>query len=160
MMVNVRNEGEISDTFSIINGIKQGCGLVPTLFSIFPLAMIEEAYKNMGDIVYINSRQNPVSHFRAKTKTQNILMRELLVADDSAQIDHSAEVIHRIVDAFVTASSKCGMKINIKNTVVVFQSNCTMTREDVNHLFACPGHPTTLIPSDLWNRSRDSIRET
>ena len=41
----------------------------------------------MGDGVYIQFRQNAelfnVAHFRAKTKTTRILMRELLFADDS-----------------------------------------------------------------------------
>ena len=30
---------------------------------------------------------------------------------------------------------------------------------DVKHLFACPAHPTTLIPSDLWSKPVESIRE-
>ena len=48
MMVNVRNGGEVSDTFAITNGVKQGCVLAPTLFSIFLSAMLEEAFKDMG----------------------------------------------------------------------------------------------------------------
>ena len=48
------------------------------------------------------SRQNAdlftVAHFRAKTKTTNILVRELFFADDSALIAHSTEEIQRIVD--------------------------------------------------------------
>ena len=72
----------------------------------------------MGDGSYIQSRQNAdlftVAHFRAKTKTTNILVRELLFADDSALIAHSAEEIQGIVDAFANASSKFGLKINIK----------------------------------------------
>ena len=95
MMVNVRNGGEVSDTFTITNGVKQGCVLAPTLFSIFLSAMLEEAFKDMGDGIYIQSRQNAdlftVAHFRAKTKTTNILMRELLFADDSALIAHSGD---------------------------------------------------------------------
>ena len=71
-----------------------------------------------GDGMYIQSRQNAdlltVAHFRAKTKTTNILVRELLFADDSALIAHSTEEIQRIVDAFTNASSKFGLKINIK----------------------------------------------
>ena len=112
MMVNVRNGGEVSDIFAITNGVKQGCVLAPTLFSIFLSAMIEEAFRDMGDGIYIQSRQNAdlftVAHFRAKTKTINILVRELLFADDSALIAHLAEEIHRIVDAFANASSKFG----------------------------------------------------
>ena len=30
---------------------------------------------------------------------------------------------------------------------------------DVKHLFVCPAHPTTLIPSDLWSRPTDAVRE-
>ena len=137
MMVNVRNGGEVSDTFAITNGVKQGCVLAPTLFSIFLSAMLEEAFKDMGGGIYIQSRQNAdlftVAHFRAKTKTINILVRELLFADDSALIAHSAEEIQRIVDAFANASSKFGLKINIKKTEVMFQPNSTMTmEEDIN----------------------------
>ena len=94
MMVN---GGEVSDTFAITNGVKQGRVLAPTLFSIFLSAMLEEAFRDMGDGIYIQSRQNAdlftVAHFRAKTKTTNILVKELLFADDSALIAHSGEEI-------------------------------------------------------------------
>ena len=56
MMVDVRNGGEASDTFAITNGVKQGWVLAPTLFSIFLSAMLEEAFRDMGDRIYINSR--------------------------------------------------------------------------------------------------------
>ena len=72
MMVNVSNGGKVSDTFAITNGVKQWCVLAPTLFSIFLSAMLEEAFKDMGDGVYIQSHQNTdtVAHFRAKAKLQ------------------------------------------------------------------------------------------
>ena len=80
MMVNVGNGGEVSDTFALTNGVKQRCVLAPTIFSIFLSTMLEEAFRDMGDGVYIQSRHNAdlftVSHFRAKTKTTNILVRE------------------------------------------------------------------------------------
>ena len=34
-----------------------------------------------------------------------------------------------------------------------------MTPHDVKHLSICPAHPTTLIPSDLWSRPTDAVRE-
>ena len=43
-------------------------------------------------------------------------MRELLFADDSELIAHSAEQTLRIVDTFANASSKFGLNINIKKT--------------------------------------------
>ena len=136
-MVNVRNEWEVSDTFSITNGVKQGCVLAPTLFSIFLSEMLEEAFRDMGNGVCIQSRWNAdlftVSHFRAKTITTNILVRQLHFADNSALIDQSAEEIQRIVNAFANASSRFDLKINIEKTEVMFQPNSTTTmEEDIN----------------------------
>ena len=57
-------------------------------------------------------------------------MRELLFADDSALVAHSAEEMQKIVDAFSDASKKFGMKINTKKTEVLYQPNSTRTREE------------------------------
>ena len=134
MMANVSVGGEVSETFVVTNGVKQGCVLVLTLFSIFLSAMLVEAFRGMGEGVYIQSRQSAdlfnVAHFRAKTKTTQILVRELLYADDSALVAHSAEEIQRIVDAFSDASKKFGLKINIKKTEVLYQPNSTRTQEE------------------------------
>ena len=131
IMVNVSNGGEVSDMFAIANGVKQGCVLAPTLFSIFMSGKLEETFRDMADGIYIQSRLTTyfftVAHFRAKTKTTNILVRELLFADDSALIAHSAEEIQWIVDVFANVSSKFGLKINIRKAEVMFQPNSTMT---------------------------------
>ena len=93
--------------------VKQGCVLTPTLFSIYLSAMLDEAFRDMGDGVYVQSRQSAdlfnIAPFRAKTKTTRILMRELLFADNSALVDHSAEEMQKIVDAFSGASRKFGL---------------------------------------------------
>ena len=57
-------------------------------------------------------------------------MRELLFADDSALVAHSAEEMQKIVDAFFDASKKFGLEINIKKTEVLYQSDSTRTREE------------------------------
>ena len=96
--------------------------------------MLDEAFRDMGDGVYIQSRQSAdlfnVAHFRAKTKTTRILMRELLFADDSALVAHSAEEMPKIMDAFSNASKKFGLKINIKKTEALYKPNSTITREE------------------------------
>ena len=119
MMANVSVGGEVSESFVVTNGDKQDCVLAPTLFSIFLSAMLDEAFRDMGGVC-IQSRQNTdlfnVAHFRAKTKTTRILMRELLFVDDSALVAHSAEEMQKMVDAFSDASKKFGLKINIKKT--------------------------------------------
>ena len=94
--------------------------------------MLDEAFRDMGDDIYIQSRQSTdlfsVAHFRAKTKTTRILMRELLFADDSALVAHSAEEMQKIVDAFSDMSKKFGLKINIKKTEMLYQPNSTKTQ--------------------------------
>ena len=104
----------------------------PTLYFIFLSAKLDEAFRDMGDGVYIQSIQNlfNVAHFTAKTKTTRKLMRELLFADAIALVAHSAEEIQKIVDAFSDASKKFGLKINIKKTEVLYQANSTRTREE------------------------------
>ena len=91
-------------------------------------AMLSEAFRDMGDGVYIQSRQSAdlfsVAHFRAKTNTTRILMRELLFTDDSALVAHSAEEMQKIV------SKKFGLKNNTKKTKVLYQPKSTRTREE------------------------------
>ena len=123
MKANVSVGGEVSESFGVTNGVKQGCILAPMLFSIFLSAMLDEAFRDMGDGVYIQSRQSAelfnITHFRAKTKTTRILMRKLLFTDDSALVAHSAKEMLKIVDAFSDASKKFGLKIIIKKTEVL-----------------------------------------
>ena len=73
MMTNASVGGEVSESFSVTNGVKQVCVLAPTLFSIFLSAMLDEAFRDMWDGIYIQSRQSAdlfnVAHFKAKTKT-------------------------------------------------------------------------------------------
>ena len=115
MMATVSVGGEVSKSFRVTNGVKQSCVLAPTLFSIFLSAMLDDAFRDMGEGVYIQSRQRAdlfnVSHFKATTKTTRILM---LFADDSALVAHSAEEMQKIVDAFYNASKKFSLKINTK----------------------------------------------
>lgn len=125
MTAKIKEAGETSDSFPVSNGVKQGCVLAPTLFSIFLSAMLEEAFGELEDGVYIQSRLDAdlfnVSHFKAKTKTAQILVRELLFADDSALVAHTPEQMQHVINAFSTASKKFGLQINIKKTEVLFQ---------------------------------------
>ena len=80
--------------------------------------MLDEAFRDMGGGVYIQSRQSAdlfnVAYFRAKTKTTRILVRELLFADDRALVVHSAEEMQKLVDDLSDATNNFGLKINTK----------------------------------------------
>ena len=47
-MANVSVGGEVSETFSFTNGVKQSCVLASTLFSIFLSAMLDEVFLTNG----------------------------------------------------------------------------------------------------------------
>ena len=134
MMAKVKEAGETSDSFPVSNGVKQGCVLAPTLFSIFLSAMLEDAFGELEEGVYIQSRHDAnlfnASHFKAKTKTAQILIRELLFADDSALVAHTPEQMQLVIDAFSSASKKFGLQINIKKTEVLYQPGASQRDEE------------------------------
>ena len=44
MLAKVQNDGEFSDPFPVTNGVKQGCVLASTLFSMMFSAMLTDAF--------------------------------------------------------------------------------------------------------------------
>ena len=109
-MANVSVGREVSESFSVTNGVKQVCRCTgPHAVLHLPISNARRCFPTHGGGVYIQSRQSAdlfnVAHFRAKTKTTRILMTELLFADDSALVAHSAEEMQKIVDAFSDALS-------------------------------------------------------
>ena len=70
-------------------------------------------------------------------------MRELLFADDSALVDHSAGEMQKLLDAFSEASKRFGLKINIKNTEVLYQPN---SRRNVGEDIILDGNKLNSVP--------------
>ena len=87
--------------------------------------MLEVAFRSTEEGLYIQTRHNAdlfnVSHFKAKTKTERILVQELLFADDSAIVAHTAEGTQALVDRYKSAARSFGLKINIKKTECLYQ---------------------------------------
>ena len=52
----VQNDGEFSDPFPVRNGVKQGCVLAPTLFSMMFSAMLTAALQVVDNCVPIRYR--------------------------------------------------------------------------------------------------------
>jgi hypothetical protein len=53
MQANVAMSGCVSSEFAVSNGVKQGCVLAPTLFSLHLSAMLEVAFKDSSEGLYI-----------------------------------------------------------------------------------------------------------
>jgi len=124
-MGQVKHNGSLSASFPITNGVKQGCVLAPTLFSIFFSMMLREAKEGLEDGVYIRFRTDgSVFNLRrllSLTKTHERLVVDLLFADDCALIAHTQEALQLIVNRFSEAAKSFGLTISLKKTEVMFQ---------------------------------------
>ena len=118
-------DGSTSDTFDIKSGVKQGCVLAPTLFGIFFAVMLKHAFGSATEGIYLRTRSDGklfnLSRLRAKSKVQQICLRELLFADDAAVIAHSAEELQQLITRFSEASRDFGLTISLKKTKVMGQ---------------------------------------
>ena len=78
----------LSGSFLFSNGVKEGCVLVPTLFSIFFSSVLREAKEDLPDGIYIR--------LLARTKTIEEIITELLFADDCDLLAHTEEALQHL----------------------------------------------------------------
>ena len=125
-MDQVKHNGALSDSFPIANGVKQGCILAPTLFSILFSLMLREAKEDLVDGIFIRFRTDgsifTLRRLLAHTKTIEVLIVELLFADNCALLAHIQEALQYIVNRFAEAAEAFGFTISLKKTEVLHQS--------------------------------------
>ena len=125
MQAKVVQGRDVSKEFTVTNGVKQGCVLAPTLFSIYLAAMLHVAFKDVNKGIYIQTRHGAdlfnIAHFKARSCTTKHLVREMLFADDSALVAHTASDMQLLVNRFSMAANQFSLKINIKKTECMYQ---------------------------------------
>ena len=125
MQAQVLDDRESSTPFPVTNGVKQGCVLAPTLFSMMFSAMLTDAFReaNPGlDIRYrTDGRLFNLRRLQAKTKIHVDKLRDFLFADDCALNAGSAEDMQYSMDLFSNACSNFGLTISTKKTEVMYQ---------------------------------------
>ena len=88
MFARVQNDSEFSDPFPVKNGVKQGCVLASTLFSMFS-AMLTDAFQDGDNVVPIRYRFDGklfnLRRLQAKSKVETEVLDEFLFADDMAK---------------------------------------------------------------------------
>ena len=126
MQVTVRYNGAVLEAFKIMSGVKQGCVLAPTLFSIFFSLLLNVAFQHSEEGVYLHTRSDgklfSLSRVKAKTNVQTVLLREMLFADDTTLIAHTEEGLQHLINGLTHASEKFGLTISIKKTNVMGQN--------------------------------------
>ena len=123
----IRLNNDLSEPFPITNGVKQGCVLAPTIFSIFFSMMLEQATDDLEDedFVYIRYRLDGslfnLRWLQAHTKTHERLIMDLLFADDAALVAHTQGALQCMTSCFVESAQLFGLEVSLKKTEVLYQ---------------------------------------
>ena len=127
MKVIFQVDGASSTAFDIRSGVKQYCVLAPTLFGIFFGAMIKHAFQNVNEGTLLHTRSSgklfKMARLKAKTKVRELIIRELLFADDAGVVAHSEEDFQILLDNFARACNDFGSTISLKKTQVMNQNS-------------------------------------
>nr|VZI39478.1 unnamed protein product [Spirometra erinaceieuropaei] len=125
MMARVTDNGAVSEAFAVTNGVKQGCVLAPTLFSLMFSAMLMDAYRDERPGIRIAYRTDGHllnrrrMNFQSRVSTATV--HELLFADDCALNTTSEVEMQRSMDLFSAACENIVLVINTQKTVVMHQ---------------------------------------
>ena len=117
MLARVQKDGEFSDPFLVTNGVKQGCVLASTLFSMMFSAMLTDAFQNGDNGIPIRYRFDGklfnLRRLQAKFKVQTEVPDEFLFP--------TKETKQKGVDQVSDSCDCYDLTISIKKTEVVYQ---------------------------------------
>ena len=121
----VQNDGEFSEPFKLTNGVKQGCVMTPTLFSMMFSAMLVDAFQDSDTGFPIRYRFDGniinLRRLQAKTKVQTDVLDELLYADVMDKNASSQAKTQRSMDQVSQSCDDYDLTISSKKTEVVHQ---------------------------------------
>ncbi|KAI8491883.1 hypothetical protein Bbelb_302560 [Branchiostoma belcheri] len=125
MTARVQDDGETSTAFPVTNGVKQGCVLAPTLFSIVFTAMLTDAFHGTKEGIDIKYRTDGKllnqRRLLALTKVKHTVLKDFLFADDCALNATSGQDMQVSTDRFSGACDNFGLIISTKKTEVLYQ---------------------------------------
>ena len=117
----VQNNGEFSNQFPVANGVKQGCVIASTLFSMMFSAMLTDAFQDGDNGIPIRYRFDGkcfnLRRLQAKSKVQTEVLDEFLFANDMAKGAPTEEKMQKVVDQVSDSCDSYDCTISIKKTV-------------------------------------------
>ena len=154
MLARVTDNGEASEPFQVTNGMKQGCVLVPTLFSLMFSAMLADAFNDSDVDVGIRFRYDGslfnLRRLQAKTKALTGTINDFLFGGDCAlNAASEADMLHS-VGKFCDACNNFGLIISTKKTRVIYQPAPGKPYTDTNPNISDPTSLSTDKGSVQW----------
>jgi len=151
MQAHIQEDMETSEPFPVKNGVKQGCVLAPTLFSIVFSAMLHDAFSDCDRGIYIQHRADGglfnLRRFQAKSTVSATLLREFLFVDDCALAAHSVDDMQHIMDRFASSCQRFGLTISLTKTESMAQAAPSIPRSDFNPVYI---QETAIKPVDTF----------
>ena len=117
---------ELSKSFGVNTGVKQGCVLAPVIFNLFLVAVTLVFHHNISaaDGVHIKYRLDGslfnTRRLQAVMKVTNNPIFDLQYADDAALPSHTPDGLQQQMDAISSAYSRSGLVVNSKKTEVLY----------------------------------------
>ena len=125
MTGRVVSNSSVSDSFPITTGLKQGCVLAPTLFSLYLAAMVNELSDTTPGI-QLRCRMDGglfnTGRFRTSRYSTSVTIRELQYADDNATPVDTVDALQETVNLFDNAYTRFGLTTNIDKTKILIQN--------------------------------------
>ena len=125
MLARIQDNGNSSEPFLVSNGVKQGCVLAPTLFSLMFSAMLTDAFADtdigMTPSGWLSFQPFNLRRLKAITKVKTNTINDFLFADDCALNSISEDDMQQNVDKFAEACTNFSLMISIKKTEVMHQ---------------------------------------
>ena len=125
MLARVLTNGGSSEPFKVTSGVKQGCVIAPTLFTIFIASVLHIIRDDLPPGIEISYRMDGklfnLARLKSTSKTSARSLLEFQYADDNCVATHREDHLQQILNAFHHAYTKLGLSINIKKTHVLYQ---------------------------------------
>ena len=117
--------GSFSEPIENRSGVKQGCFIAPMLFGTFFGLLLKHAFDTTTEGIYLRTRSDGrlfnLARLGANTKVTEVLIRDMLFADDAAVATHTQEELQSLMDCFSKACKDFGLTISLKETSVLGQ---------------------------------------